>query len=134
MWLLSALIVSKTMMPAHKAQLDCVMLFGFLSAFATLACLGHVRKYRGARLLFSLCLACQAIYGFERGAWPLGVVAVVCSTFTAHWWWKDAPRHRDSLNLLRNAGDRNDSSNIPQMQVNRVLRFIPDDHHPAENN
>ena len=77
--------------PAVAAQLDQVMLLGFLSAFVTLFCLPHVRQCRATKLLLSISLGAQATYGFLTGAWPLGLVAFVASSMAARWWWRDSP-------------------------------------------
>jgi hypothetical protein len=54
--------------------MDRLAVFGFLSAFAALACWMEQDRSAGIRLMFGACLAALAVYGFLAGAWPLGLV------------------------------------------------------------
>jgi len=63
-------------------ELDGLMLSGFLSVFFTFAFYMVRNDARSAMVALSVCLAATAIYGFLRGAWPLGVIQAVWSATT----------------------------------------------------
>jgi hypothetical protein len=58
------------------AQLDSVMLFGFISAFATGVSYLYRRNSRAAMLTFAASLAATGVYGFIEGARPLGILEI----------------------------------------------------------
>jgi hypothetical protein len=64
---------------AHHAaavpQLDHLMLFGFLSAFAAAACCIYRHESRNSMFAFAAALAAASVYGFLDGAWPMGILS-----------------------------------------------------------
>jgi hypothetical protein len=119
--------------PAAAPQLDRVMLFGFLAALFTLGCLPHVRRARGARLLLTMSLAAQTVYGFLSGAWPLGMVALVVSSMAARWWW----RSRTDIGLALDAPKRCGRYGLAAPGAGLAARLADrgwsDEHHADQN-
>ena len=80
--------------PLTPPELDRLMLFGFLSAVATLGCIPHVRSCSRLRPVLAVSLAAQAFHAFASGAWPLGMVALVASVLAGRWWLSDRSKSR----------------------------------------
>jgi hypothetical protein len=82
MWLLattSSIAFTAANLTAHSPappvpEMDRVMVFGFLAAFATLVIGPHARQSRSTLAAFTACLAAIALYAFLQGAWPIGFV------------------------------------------------------------
>jgi hypothetical protein len=111
-------------------HLDRVALFGFLSAFVTIACLPHWRSSRAMKLVFAACLLADAAYAFLAGAWPVGLVAIVAAGMAVHASWKDrflqhAPARR---RLERQRATPHDSRTL------HLFGSSCDDRDAAENN
>jgi hypothetical protein len=91
------------------AELDGLMLFGFVSAFFTLAFYLVRQEARSTMVGFGVCLAATAIYGILQGAWPLGAIQAVWSA-TTFWHSFDARYsrmpNRRRAQLMRVAPDR----------------------------
>jgi hypothetical protein len=75
------------------AQMDAVMVLGFLSAFLTLAFFINRNETRAAMFALAVCLAGTAVYGFMQGAWPLGIIQALWSMVT----FRQALAHRSGL-------------------------------------
>jgi hypothetical protein len=73
---------------AREPTLDRLMLFGFLGMLAAILFYREQKHSRAAGLLFPICLACLAVYGFLQGAWPLGIMQCVWSGTTFYRWFK----------------------------------------------
>jgi fluoride ion exporter CrcB/FEX len=84
-------LIASTAMIARSAridapQMDVLMVFGFLSAFATIVCFLYQRHARSFVLALAICLAAMSAYGFMAGAWPLGIVEMVWSVWALARW------------------------------------------------
>jgi len=105
MWLLAATssvvfaAATRTVHEQPPSEMDRLMVFGFLAAFATLVVGLHVRQSRSALAAFAVCLTATAVYGFMQGAWPLGFVqGVWAATAFVRWWQgKKVPARVDAL-------------------------------------
>ncbi len=71
MWLLAT---TKTVVSAPPAEMDQLMLFGFLAAFATLVVGLHAKQSKPAQAALAVCLSATAAYCFMQGAWPIGIM------------------------------------------------------------
>jgi hypothetical protein len=60
--------------PSPTPALNVLMLFGFLSAFMTVASLFYSWSSRGARFAVAIGLLCTALYALLEGAWPAALV------------------------------------------------------------
>ena len=77
MWTLS------TVEATHEAaQLDSLLLFGFLSVFLTVVFYVNQDYSRANKLALAVCLAATAVYGFLQGAWPLGMIQTAWCVMT----------------------------------------------------
>jgi hypothetical protein len=61
---------------------DQLTLFGFISAFFTLAFYISRNQARSAMACLAVCLAATALYAVLKGAWPLGAIQAVWSGTT----------------------------------------------------
>jgi hypothetical protein len=95
---------------AAHAQLDSMMLFGFVSAFATGASYFYRYRSRAAMLTFAVSLAATGAYGVFEGAWPLGVLELAWATKAA---WRG---------LQRKLGRRRQPLFAPDLE-NRQARY-----------
>jgi hypothetical protein len=81
------LAAATTLHAVGAAELDRLMLFGFLAACVTLGCLPLVRQGVTVRLVLACSLGAQTAYAFMSGAWPMGLVAIVAAGIAAQSWW-----------------------------------------------
>jgi hypothetical protein len=86
MWTLSVVAAKET--SQEVAQLDSLMLFGFLSVFLTLVFYINQHHSRANGIAFALCLAATAVYGFMQGAWPLGMIQTAWCAMTVKRFFK----------------------------------------------
>jgi hypothetical protein len=70
MWLLAT---TKAVVSAPP-ELDRLMLFGFLAAFATLVVGLHAKRSRPAQAALAICLAATAVYAFMLDVWPIAIM------------------------------------------------------------
>jgi hypothetical protein len=80
MWTLS--VVAAKEAQHEGAQVDSLLLVGFLSVFLTLVFYINQHHSRANRIALALCLAATAIYGFMQGAWPLGIIQTAWCAMT----------------------------------------------------
>jgi hypothetical protein len=90
-------------------MMDGLMLFGFVSVLFTLAFYMVRNESRSAMVTLGVCLAATAMYGFLKGAWPLGAIQAVWSA-TTFWRSLDSRNfptaNRRRAQLMRIAPDR----------------------------
>jgi hypothetical protein len=76
------------------ASLDVEMFLGFVAVLATLLCYLERRRSSTARFALGVCLLLTAAFGFERGAWPLGLLQIVWAGVAFVQWWTTGQSQR----------------------------------------
>jgi hypothetical protein len=64
---------------ARPAQMDVLMVFGFLTAFLTLVVWIYQNQSRASQAALATGFAALALYAFLQGAWPIGIAMSVWS-------------------------------------------------------